>query len=110
MEKNDFLSNPEERISSFGNRVQNIMEKTKERDGKVPIPMQKSQKHKKEKIDLPNESRVENTVQIRISVTIEQKIRDIILSHYKKTGEKISLRAYADKALLFYVDSLGEKD
>lgn len=109
----DFLDNPEERISSFGSSVQNLVNKP---DKSVKQPVDYSTRYKKRKNDTPSLQRkdqkknlTEGTVQIRISISIEQKIRDLLLCHYKNTGEKVSVREYVDTALRYYIESVERK-
>ena len=106
---NDFLENPDERIAQFGDLTRkklsnnnSLMEETSD----TVIP---SKKKNKTHLVADYEKNVGDTIHIRISRTIEQQVREILLNYYRSTGKKMVLREFADQALLEYIKKFEKR-
>lgn len=102
----DFLSNPEERISSFQGTVEKAL--TEEKKTEETLCRMKKGKRtpiKKEDTDLKDKS----TFSIRLSKTVELPIRKAILDIFETTGENISIQQFVSSAVLFYLENSKKK-
>lgn len=96
----DFLNNPEERIAAFSNSLN----KNENRYSTCNEKEIKKRKNTKQSPKIDSEV-IKETVQVRISQTIDRKIREIIWNIYQSTGEKTSMRDFLDRALLEYIEN-----
>lgn len=100
----DFLNNPEERIEAFSNSL-NKKEYRESTSNEKEIKKKKNIKQSP-KID---SDVIKETVQVRISLSVDRKIREIIWDIYQSTGEKTSMRDFLDRALLEYIENRQKK-
>lgn len=108
----DFLNNPEENIAAFGSSLKDKLEKkTPLKEKEVPVhsrevlSQQKKNRTVASKASAGDDSN-KMTVHIRISNGVDLAVREALLAYYKSTGKKISVREYADRALMEYLNEL----
>lgn len=105
----NFLDNPEERISSFRGTVEKALI---EDENSNPIPAKKEEiltikkkKTKGEGISSTMVGQCKNTFSIKLPKEMELPIRKALLEIFEKTNKSISIQQFISSAVYFYIEN-----
>lgn len=110
----DFLSNPEERISSFGNPVRNTQKKSVAEE-----PKSTNMSHQKKKNNLHSpvpmieekckDNRGQYTFSVKLNKELEAFIRAALLNILQSTGEKVTIQQFVNDSVKEYLKHYEKK-
>lgn len=110
----DFLNNPEERISSFGNPVRNTGKKSISDEQKSEnLSRQKKNTHSSSHVHIIEEKCKDNrgqyTFSVKLNKELETFIRAALLNILQSTGEKVTIQQFVNDSVKEYLKHYEKK-
>lgn len=104
----DFLNNPEETISSFGNSVRNSSKNDQvDEMGAKEFPQQKKKQISLSKANMPDVKYknvgCKNTFSVKLNRELEASIRAVLLNILQSTGEKVTIQQFVNDSVKEYL-------